>query len=95
LKAPAPAVEIARLSDTGIDMTLLSWSKTKDLTEARTQLTEAVRRELLDSGMTLNTGKRDLHVYHHNADGTPLTEMAAKAIADDSDIPAPGKPPAA
>ncbi|MET0655860.1 MAG: mechanosensitive ion channel family protein, partial [Pseudoxanthomonas sp.] len=73
LKAPAPAVEIARLSDTGIDMTLLSWCKTKDLTEARTQLTEAVRRELLDSGMTLNAGKRDLHVYHHNADGTPLT----------------------
>ncbi|MET0755665.1 MAG: mechanosensitive ion channel family protein [Pseudoxanthomonas sp.] len=92
LKAPAPAVEIARLSDTGIDMTLLSWCKTKDLTEARTQLTEAVRRELLDSGMTLNAGKRDLHVYHHNADGTPLTELAASAIADDSDIPPPSKP---
>jgi small-conductance mechanosensitive channel len=92
LKTPAPAVDIARLSDTGIDMLLMAWSKTKDLGQARTQLTEAVRRQLLESGMILNTGKRDLHVYHYNADGTPLTELAAMAIADDSDVAAANKP---
>jgi len=88
LKAPAPTVEISRLGDVGIDMTLMAWSKTKDLTEARSQLTEAVRGRILDSGMSLTAGKRDLHVYHHNADGTPLNELAAKSIADDSDVAA-------
>ena len=92
LKTPAPAVEMTRLSDTGIDMVLQAWSKTKDLGEARTRLIEAVRRQILDSDMTLNTGKRDLHVFHHNGDGTPLTELAVKAIADDSDIAAANKP---
>lgn len=83
LQTPAPAVEIARLSDTGVHMILLAWSKIKDLTEARSQLTEAVRSHILDSGMTLNAGKRDLHVYHHNADGSPLTDIVTPAIADD------------
>ena len=91
LKAPAAAVEVTRLGDAGIDMVLLAWAKTKDLAEARSRLTEAVRSQILESGMTLNTGKRDLHVYHHNADGTPLSELAAKAIADDSDVTSANK----
>lgn len=95
LKTPSPAVEITRLGDVGVDMVLFAWSKTKDLGEARSQLTEAVRSQILENGMTLNTGKRDLHVYHHNADGTPLTELAAKAITDDSDVAAASKPPKA
>jgi small-conductance mechanosensitive channel len=82
LKEPAPTVDIARLGDGGVDMTLLAWAKTKDAGEAKNRITEAVRSELLSSGMSLPSAQRDLHVYHHNADGTPLTEIMTRSVAD-------------
>jgi hypothetical protein len=32
-------------------------------------------------------------VYHHNADGTPLTEIVTRSVADDGDAVS-AKPPA-
>jgi small-conductance mechanosensitive channel len=84
LKDPAPAVDIARLSEGGVDMTLFAWAKTKDVGEAKNRIAEAVRSQLLGHGMSLPLPQRDLHVYHHNADGTPLTEIVAKTIVRDA-----------
>lgn len=92
LKDPAPAVDIARLSEGGVDMTLFAWAKTKDVGEAKNRITEAVRSQLLSHGMSLPLPPRDLHVYHHNADGTPLTDLAVKAIADDPNVAAASRP---
>lgn len=86
LKTPAPAVDIARLSDGGVDMTLFAWAKTKDVGEAKNRITEAVRSQLLSQGLSLPLPHRDLHVYHHNADGTPLTEIVTRSVADDGNI---------
>ena len=93
LKDPAPAVDIARLSESGMDMTLFAWAKTKDVGEAKNRIAEAVRRQLLSHGMSLPLPPRDLHVYHHNADGTPLTEIVTRSVADDGDAVS-AKPPA-
>jgi small conductance mechanosensitive channel len=93
LKEPAPTVDIARLGDGGVDMTLFAWAKTKDVGEAKNRITEAVRRQLLSSGLSLPSPQRDLHVYHHNADGTPLTELVTRAVAEDG-YAASAKPPA-
>jgi small-conductance mechanosensitive channel len=86
LKEPAPTVDIARLGEGGVDMTLFAWAKTKDVGEAKNRITEAVRSELLSSGMSLPSAQRDLHVYHHNADGTPLTEVMTRSVADDGNV---------
>ena len=86
LKEPAPTVDIARLGEGGVDMTLFAWAKTKDVGEAKNRITEAVRSELLRSGMSLPSAQRDLHVYHHNADGTPLTEIMTRSVADDGNV---------
>ncbi|KAF1708147.1 mechanosensitive ion channel family protein [Pseudoxanthomonas sacheonensis] len=93
LKDPAPAVDIARLSEGGVDMTLFAWAKTKDVGEAKNRIAEAVRSQLLSHGMSLPLPPRDLHVYHHNADGTPLTEIVTRSVADDGDAVS-AKPPA-
>ena len=85
LKDPAPAVDIARLSGDGVDMMLFAWAKTKDVGEAKNRITEAVRSQLLSNGMSLPLPQRDLHVYHHNADGTPLSEIMARSVAGDGE----------
>jgi hypothetical protein len=36
--------------------------------------------------MSLPSAQRDLHVYHHNADGTPLTEIMTRSVADDGNV---------
>ena len=84
LKTPEPFVQVTRLAERSVDVTLYAWTKTKDFGEARSQLTEGIRSAILGNGLSLPSAQRDLHVYHHNADGTPLTDIATKAIADDA-----------
>lgn len=92
LKTPEPVVQVSRLGERSVELTLLAWSKTKDFGETRSQLLEAVRNEVLGNGLTLPSAQRDLHVYHHNADGAPLSEILTKSIAGEPDEPTP--PPA-
>lgn len=86
LKEPAPSVAVSRLSESSVDLTLLAWVKTGDFGEARSQLTEAVRTDIIGHGLNIPYPQRDLHVYHHNADGTPLTEILTRAVVDDGDV---------
>ena len=92
LKTPEPFVQVTRLAERSVDVTLYAWTKTKDFGEARSQLTEGVRSAILGNGLSLPSAQRDLHVYHHNADGTPLTDIVSKAIADDAAVAAPPTP---
>ena len=91
LKTPPPQVVVSRLSESSVDLTLHAWSKNKDFGDAKSQLTEAVRTQIIGNGLSLPYPQRDLHVYHHNADGTPLTEIITRSVADDGDVAA-GKP---
>ena len=89
LAQPEPVVQVARLNENSVDLTLLAWAKTKDFIQARSELTEDVRSQLIGNGLNIPYPRRDLHVYHYNSDGTPLTEIAARAVADEGgDTPA-------
>jgi small conductance mechanosensitive channel len=89
LKDPEPFVFVSQLGESSVDLTLYAWAKTKDFGQARSDLTEAVRTEIIGNGLNIPYPQRDLHVYHHNADGTPLTDIITKGVVDDGDIPKP------
>ncbi|MEL1264365.1 mechanosensitive ion channel family protein [Pseudoxanthomonas putridarboris] len=89
LKDPEPSVSVAKLGESSVDLLLLAWTKTKDSGQVKNDLTEAVRTQILDNGLNIPYPRRDLHVYHHNADGTPLTDIITKSVADDGDMPKP------
>lgn len=92
LKTPEPFVQVTRLAERSVDVTLYAWTKTKDFGEAKSQLTEGVRSAILGNGLSLPSAQRDLHVYHHNADGTPLEDIVTKAISDDAAVIPPTQP---
>ena len=87
LDEPAPSVIVSKLSESSVDLILLAWTKTKDFGETRSDLTEAVRTEIIGNGLNIPYPQRDLHVYHHDADGRPLSELALRGVADDGDLP--------
>lgn len=89
LPDPAPAVVVTRLGESSVDLTLQAWTKTKDFGQARSELTEAVRTQIIGNGLNIPYPQRDLHVYHHNADGTPLTDILVKSVADEGDVARP------
>ncbi|HJS36200.1 MAG TPA: mechanosensitive ion channel domain-containing protein [Pseudoxanthomonas sp.] len=89
LKDPEPFVFVSQLGESSVDLTLYAWAKTKDFGQARSDLTEAVRTEIIGNGLNIPYPQRDLHVYHHNADGTPLTDIITKGVVDDGDVPKP------
>ncbi|WP_334179911.1 mechanosensitive ion channel domain-containing protein [Pseudoxanthomonas sp.] len=91
LHDPAPSVVVSKLSESSVDLVLHAWSNTRDFGEAKSDLTEAVRTEIIGNGLNIPYPQRDLHVYHHNSDGTPLTDIITKGVADDGDM---AKPPA-
>ena len=92
LKQPEPVVQVTRLSESSVDLTLFAWTKTKDFGDTRSQLTEAVRTQIIGNGLNIPYPQRDLHVYHYNADGTPLTEIITRSVADDGDTTAKPAP---
>ncbi|WP_407072271.1 mechanosensitive ion channel family protein [Pseudoxanthomonas japonensis] len=87
LKEPEPFVFVSQLGESSVDLTLYAWAKTKDFGQTRSDLTEAVRTEIIGNGLNIPYPQRDLHVYHHNADGTPLTDIITKGVVDDGDMP--------
>jgi len=88
LKDPAPFVQVTKLSESSVDLTLFAWCKTSDFGETKSQLTEAVRTELIGHGLNIPYPQRDLHVYHHNGDGTPLGDVITRSVIDDGDATA-------
>lgn len=88
LDDPAPFVQVDSLGESSIALKLFAYAKNSDFGDAKSQVTEAVRTEIIGNGLNLPYPQRDLHVYHHNADGTPLTEIITRAVADDGDMPA-------
>ena len=48
-------------------------------------MVEAVRNQLIGHGLSIPYPQRDLHVYHRDADGRPLSELLLRGVADDGD----------
>lgn len=90
LADPAPFVQVVSLGESSVDLKLFANCKNMDFGDARSQLIEAVRNQIIDSGLSIPYPQRDLHVYHHNPDGTPLTDIITRSVADDGDVRADG-----
>jgi small-conductance mechanosensitive channel len=88
LADPAPFVQVANLGESSVELKLFAHARNDDFGDAKSSLTEAIRVRLIEHGLSIPYPQRDLHVYHHNADGTPLTEIITRSVADDGDMPA-------
>lgn len=88
LKDPAPFVQVISLGESSVELKLFAYAKNADFGDAKSRITESVRTEIIGNGLNIPYPQRDLHVYHHNADGTPLTEIITRAVADDGDVAA-------
>lgn len=86
LADPAPFVQVVSLGESSVDLKLFAHCKNMDFGDARSQLIEAVRNQIIESGLSIPYPQRDLHVYHHNPDGTPLTDIITRSVADDGDV---------
>ena len=87
LDDPAPAVRVANLGESSVDLVLQAFAANADFVDARSRVVEAVRNQLIGNGLSIPYPQRDLHVYHHDADGRPLSELALRCVADDGDLP--------
>lgn len=86
LPQPEPAVQVLQLADSSVNLQLSAWVSTPHFAAVKSDLTEAVRTELIDNGLHIPYPQRDLHVYHRNVDGTPLSDIVYKSVADDGDV---------
>lgn len=91
LETPAPFVQVTNLGESSVDLMLFGYAKNGDFGNAKSALIESIRNRLLEKGLSIPYPQRDLHVYHHDADGKPLSELLAKSVTDDGDL-RPGKP---
>jgi small-conductance mechanosensitive channel len=83
LDAPETDVLVTGLGESSVDLVLRAWVKTPDFVLARSELTEAIHRDFAQAGVSIPFPQRDLHVYHHDADGRPLAQVTA--AVDDPD----------
>lgn len=90
---PAPVVRVLNLSESSVDLVLQAFADNADFIEARSRVVEAVHNELIASGLNIPYPQRDLHVYHRDADGRPLSDLLLRGVADDGDLkPHPALP---
>lgn len=74
LKVPAPDVLVTGLAESSVNLMLRAWVSTPDILDAKSELLEAIHREIRARGLSIPYPQRDLHVYHH---GTPPPGTAA------------------
>lgn len=94
LDDPEPVVRVLNLGESSVDLQLQAFARNEDFPEARSQLTEAVRNELIGHGLNIPYPQRDLHVYHSDADGRPIADILLRGVADDGDRAPKQAPPA-
>ncbi len=84
-KDPEPVVRVVNLGESSVDLVLQAFASNDDYIEARSNLTEAVRNQLIEHGLNIPYPQRDLHVYHRDADGRPIADILLRGVADDGD----------
>lgn len=83
LQEPAPVVISTGLAaDNRINIELRVWARTADVLQLRSDLTEAMRNGLIELGIGLPAGAREVRVYHHGADGRALGDVLNGPITE-------------
>lgn len=82
LSTPAPFVQVTGLGESTVDLMLFAYANNGDFGTAKSETLERIRNQLLDNGLHIPYPQRDLHVYHHDAEGRPLTEQFARSVID-------------
>lgn len=75
LDDPATDVLVTGLGDSSVNLLLRAWVATPDFVTTRSDLTEAIHRDFGQAGVSIPFPQRDLHVYHHDAEGRPLEQV--------------------
>lgn len=86
LDSPAPFVQVTNLGESTVDLMLFAYSTNADFGAAKSTTLEQIRHQLLENGLHIPYPQRDLHVYHHDADGKPISDLLIKGITDDGDL---------
>ncbi len=66
LEDPAPAVTVASLGDSSVNLAVRPWVKSADYAPASHELTERVKKALDANDITIPFPQRDVHMYHHD-----------------------------
>jgi small-conductance mechanosensitive channel len=85
LDEPEPAVRVLNLGASSVDLVLQAYAANADFVEARSRVLEAVRNQLVGHGLSIPYPRRDLHVYHRDADGRPLSDLMLRGVIDEGD----------
>ncbi|PZO11083.1 MAG: mechanosensitive ion channel protein MscS [Lysobacteraceae bacterium] len=75
LDDPATDVLVTGLGESSVNLLLRAWVATPDFVATRSDLTEAIHRDFGQAGVSIPFPQRDLHVYHHDAEGRPLEQV--------------------
>ncbi|WP_372176730.1 mechanosensitive ion channel family protein [Xanthomonas axonopodis pv. phyllanthi] len=86
LESPAPFVQVTNLGESTVDLMLFAYATNGNFGAAKSTTLEQIRNQLLENGLNIPYPQRDLHVYHHDADGKPISDLLLKGIADDGDL---------
>ncbi|MDV2452036.1 mechanosensitive ion channel family protein [Xanthomonas hortorum] len=86
LESPAPFVQVTNLGESTVDLMLFAYATNGNFGAAKSTTLEQIRNQLLENGLNIPYPQRDLHVYHHDADGKPISDLLLKGIADDGDV---------
>ncbi|MCC4586363.1 mechanosensitive ion channel family protein [Xanthomonas melonis] len=86
LESPAPFVQVTNLGESTVDLMLFAYATNGNFGAAKSTTLEQIRTQLLENGLHIPYPQRDLHVYHHDADGKPLSDLLLKGITDDGDL---------
>ncbi|WP_184620736.1 mechanosensitive ion channel domain-containing protein [Xanthomonas sp. 3058] len=86
LDSPAPFVQVTNLGESTVDLMLFAYATNSNFGAAKSTTLEQIRNQLLENGLNLPYPQRDLHVYHHDADGKPISDLLLKGVTDDGDV---------
>ncbi|WDL16069.1 mechanosensitive ion channel family protein [Xanthomonas campestris pv. campestris] len=86
LDTPAPFVQVTNLGESTVDLMLFAYASNGNFGAAKSTTLEQIRDQLLENGLSIPYPQRDLHVYHHDADGKPIADLLRKGVTDDGDL---------
>jgi len=72
LADPAPAVAVAELADSSVNLIFRPWVKTSDYWDVRFDLTEKIKNRLDEAGISIPFPQQDVHLFVKKAEGAQL-----------------------